>query len=48
MKQLEKPPPGKEAPRPSLSRFEEEARRVINDYAEALREIIKKLRRRLN
>jgi len=48
MKQPDKPPPGIEAPRPTLSRFEEEATRVINDYAEALREIIKKLRKQLN
>jgi signal recognition particle subunit SEC65 len=41
-------PTDKEAPRPNLSRFEEEARRVIHDYAEALREIIKKLRQRLH
>ena len=42
-------PPDKEAPRPNfLSRSEEEARRVIHDYAEALREIIKKLRQRLH
>jgi len=31
-----------------LSRLEEEARRVINDYIEDLKEIINKLRQRLN
>jgi hypothetical protein len=39
--------PGKEAPEPKPSRLEE-ARRLIEQYAGDLREIIKKLRRRLN
>jgi len=41
-------PPDIEPPRPKLSRLEEEARRVINDYIEDLKEIINKLRQRLN
>jgi signal recognition particle subunit SEC65 len=48
MKRPNEPPDDKEAPRPNLSRLEEEARRVIYEYAAALREIIKKLRQRLN
>jgi hypothetical protein len=48
MEPPKKPPPRKEAPRQTLSRLEEEARRVVHDYAEALRQIIKKLRQRLN
>ena len=32
---------------PKLSRSEEAARRIIEEYADHLREIIKKLRRRL-
>ena len=43
----EEPPSGKGEPPPKLSRLEE-ARRVIEEYAANLREIIKKLRRRLN
>jgi hypothetical protein len=47
-----KPPPeeprsGQEAPNPKPSRLEE-VRRLIEEYADDLREIIKKLRRRLN
>ena len=38
---------GKEAQEPKPSRLEE-ARRIIEQYAGDLREIIKKLRRRLN
>jgi hypothetical protein len=38
---------GKEAQEPESSRLEE-ARRIIEQYAGDLREIIKKLRRRLN
>jgi hypothetical protein len=38
---------GKEAQEPEPSRLEE-ARRIIEQYAGDLREIIKKLRRRLN
>jgi hypothetical protein len=41
------PPSGKEQPPPKLSR-PEEARRIIEEYAADLREIIKKLRQRLN
>ncbi|WP_166293498.1 hypothetical protein [Bradyrhizobium sp. 2S1] len=47
MKPPEAPCPGKEAPKPKPSRLEE-ARRVIEEYADDLRKIIKKLRRRLN
>jgi hypothetical protein len=39
--------PGKDEPPPKLSRLEE-ARRIIEEYAAELREIIKKLRKRLN
>jgi hypothetical protein len=39
--------PGKDEPLPELSRLEE-ARRIIEEYAAELREIIKKLRKRLN
>jgi hypothetical protein len=38
---------GKEVPKPKPSRMEE-ARRIIEDYADSLREIIKKLRRHMN
>jgi hypothetical protein len=38
---------GKEAPEPKPSRTEE-ARRLIEEYADDMREIIKKLRRHLN
>ena len=40
-----RPRPGKEKPKPMRS---EEARRIIEEYAADLREIIKKLRRKLN
>jgi hypothetical protein len=43
----EEPQPGNDEPPPKLSRLEE-ARRIIEEYAADLREIIKKLRRRLN
>jgi hypothetical protein len=43
----DEPNPDKKAPKPKSSRLEE-ARRVIEDYANDLREIIKKLRRRLS
>jgi len=43
----QEPLPGKDEAPPKLSRLEE-ARRVIEEYAADLREIIKKLRRRLN
>jgi hypothetical protein len=43
----EEPQPGNDEPPPKPSRLEE-ARRVIAEYAADLREIIKKLRRRLN
>jgi hypothetical protein len=39
--------PGKEAPKSKSSR-EEESRRVINQYANDLREFMEKLRRRQN
>ncbi|UPT97266.1 hypothetical protein J4G48_0003525 [Bradyrhizobium barranii subsp. apii] len=41
----DKPDPGKEAPKPSHS---EEAMRIIGEYVDDLREIIKKLRKKLN
>jgi hypothetical protein len=41
------PPPGKKPPSPKPLRLEE-AQRIIEEYAADLREIIKKLRRRLN
>ena len=43
----EEPGRGKEAPEPKLSRLEATLR-VIEEYADDLREILKKLRRRLN
>jgi hypothetical protein len=43
----EEPQPGNDEPPPKPSRLEE-ARRIIEEYAADLREIIKKLRRRLN
>jgi hypothetical protein len=47
MKSPEEPRPDKDEPPPEPSRSEA-ARRVIEKYANDLREIIKKLRRRLN
>lgn len=47
MSQPNKPSPGKEAPKPKPSRLEE-ARRIIEEYADELREIIKKLRGKMN
>jgi hypothetical protein len=41
------PVPGKEEPRPKPSRSEE-VLRIIQEYADDLRETIKKLRRKLN
>jgi len=43
----EEPRPGKVERPPKLSRSED-ARRIIQEYIDNLREIIKKLRRRLN
>jgi hypothetical protein len=43
----EEPQPGNERPLPKPWRLEE-ARRIIEEYSADLREIIKKLRRRLN
>ena len=43
----DKPTKGKEAPKPKLSR-QEEVLRIIEEYADDLREIIKKLLRKLN
>jgi hypothetical protein len=40
--------PDKEAPKPKPSRSQEAALRIIEEYANDLREIIKKLRRLLN
>jgi hypothetical protein len=47
MKPSEEPRPGKVERPPRLSRSED-ARRIIQEYIDNLREIIKKLRRRLN
>jgi hypothetical protein len=47
MKPPEKPRPGKDEQPPEPSRSQA-ARRIIEKYANDLREIIKKLRRRLN
>jgi hypothetical protein len=47
MNQPDEPCPGHETPKPNPSRLEE-ARRVIEDYANDLREIIEKLRKRLH
>jgi hypothetical protein len=47
MKPPDEPPPGKDGPSLKWSRLEE-ARRIIEEYAADLREIIKKLRKRLN
>jgi hypothetical protein len=47
MKPPEEPRPEKNEPLPKLSRSEE-ARRIIEEYANDLLEIIKKLRRRVN
>ena len=41
------PPPDKDQPSPKLSRLEE-ARQILEEYAEGLRKIIKKLRRHLS
>jgi hypothetical protein len=43
----DEPGPGKGAPKPKLSRLDE-AWRIIEEYANDLREIIRKLRRHLN
>lgn len=47
MSQPNKPSQGKETPKPKPSRLEE-ARRIIEEYADELREIIKKLRGKMN
>jgi hypothetical protein len=47
MNPSDEPSPDKEAPKPKPSRSDE-ARRVIEEYLNDLREIIRKLRRRLN
>ena len=47
MKPSEEPRPGKVERPPKLSRSAD-ARRIIQEYIDNLREIIKKLRRRLN
>jgi hypothetical protein len=47
MSQPDDPPPTKDALKPKHSRVEE-ARRIIEEYAEELREIIRKLRHRLH
>lgn len=46
MNATEVPHPKKNDPEPELSRFEE-ARRVIQEYANDLREIIRKLRKQV-
>jgi hypothetical protein len=47
MNQPDEPTPAKKAPKPERSRLEE-ARRVIEQYTNDLREIIAKLRKRLH
>ncbi|MCP1757810.1 hypothetical protein [Bradyrhizobium elkanii] len=47
MSQPDKLSPGQEAPKPKPSRLEE-ARRIIEEYTDDLRKIIKKLRRKMN
>ncbi|WP_210161920.1 hypothetical protein [Bradyrhizobium diazoefficiens] len=47
MSPSDEPGPHREAPEPKPSRVEE-ARRIIEEYADDLREIIRKLRRHLN
>jgi hypothetical protein len=47
MKPPPEPPPEKARPLPKPSRLEA-ARRIIEEYAKDLQEIIRKLRRRLN
>jgi hypothetical protein len=47
MKRPQEPRQDKEAPQPKPSRLEE-ALRLIEEYADDLREVIKKLRRRLH
>jgi hypothetical protein len=47
MKEPDKPGSDKEPPSPPLARLEE-VRRVIEEYASDLREIIRKLRQRLH
>jgi hypothetical protein len=47
MSQSDEPPAGERTSKPKPSRLEE-ARRIIEEYAEELREIIRKLRRRLH
>jgi hypothetical protein len=47
MKPSDKPRLDKDKPRPKLSRSKD-ARRIIDDYVNNLREIIKNLRRRLH
>jgi hypothetical protein len=47
MSQSDEPGPHREAPEPKPSRLAE-ARRIIEEYADDLREIIRKLRRHLN
>jgi hypothetical protein len=47
MKPREEQSPDKDEPAPKSSRSEE-ARQIIDDYAESLRQIIEKLRRHLN
>jgi hypothetical protein len=48
MKPREEPFPDKAAPAKAKSSRLEEARQIIEEYAEGLRQIIKKLRRHLN
>jgi hypothetical protein len=47
MKSAEEPRPDKQAPKPKPWRLEE-ARRLIEEYADDLREIIRKLRQHLH
>jgi hypothetical protein len=47
MKPPKEPPRDKDEPSPKSSRLEE-ARQIVEEYAEGLRQIIKKLRRYMN
>jgi hypothetical protein len=47
MSRSDEPPAGEHTSKPKPSRLEE-ARRIIDEYAEELREIIRKLRQKLH
>jgi hypothetical protein len=48
MKRPVKPPPNEDTSRPSFPSPEQEVLQIVHDYAEALREILKKLRQKFN